>query len=40
MEHQPAPPDSVPLLEAWMFGAVLYARAMRQVAEYPAANDT
>ena len=39
MDNQTALPESVPLLEGWMVGALLYTLAMQQVADHPPAND-
>jgi hypothetical protein len=39
MENQPANPETVPLIEGWMFGSLLYPHAMQQVADNPPAND-
>lgn len=43
MENQPPKAeehtDTVPLIEGWMFGSLLYPYAMQQVAEHPPAND-
>lgn len=39
MENQPSDTDTVPLLEGWMFGHLLYPYAMQLVAENPPAND-
>jgi hypothetical protein len=39
MENQPSDTDTVPLMEGWMFGQLLYPYAKQHMAEHPPAND-